>query len=400
MTTPADLLFVLPSGGSGSIWTGRPSRPGHPDRTDAVAVRNGRIVALDREAIDRRGPSTEVVQLAGRTLLPAFRDGHLHPLAGGAETLDGDLVDAADVAEVLARLGAFAAATPDATWVLGYGHPPELLPGGVGRAATLDASVADRPVALWSSDHHMVWCNTLALLRADITAGTTDPPRGTIVRDADGEPVGTLLEEAELLLAEHLPPRGLSKEARGLEVGLDRMVSAGLVWGQDAWTRPEAQPSYLHVADAGHLTVDLDLAFKVEVDRWREQPTDFEAARCDAGAVLRDGWRYRPRRRWTPPDSSSTCTPSVMRRSGWLWTRSRRSRRATVRAIVGPSWRTPTWCIRTTAAGSVSWVSSPTSSRCGPRTTPSCASSPNLDSVRNAAVGSTRSGRSSAAVRG
>lgn len=275
-TDHADLLFVVPNGRSGSIWTGRSGR------TDAVAVRDGRVVALDREALDRRGPSTEVVEVVGGTLLPAFRDGHLHPLAGGAETLDCDLVDAADVDEVLARLRTFAQAAPDAPWVLGYGYPPEILPGGVGRATTLDDIVADRAVALWSSDHHMVWCNTMALRIADITAATTDPPRGTIVRDADGHPVGTLLEEAELLLEDHLPPRGLVKEARGLEVGLARMTSAGLVWGQDAWTRPQQLPSYLHVADAGRLTADLDLAFKVDVDRWRDQPGDFGDARHDA----------------------------------------------------------------------------------------------------------------------
>ncbi len=183
ITHHAELLFIVPRDGSGSIWTGRPVT------TDAVAVRDGRIVALGREALDQRGPSTDVIELAGRTLLPAFRDGHLHPLAGGAETLDCDLVDAADVAEVLARLRAFARATPDAPWVLGYGYPPEILPGGVGHANTLDAVVGDRPVALWSSDHHMVWCNTLALQRAGITAATIDPPRGTIVRDADGHPV-------------------------------------------------------------------------------------------------------------------------------------------------------------------------------------------------------------------
>jgi predicted amidohydrolase YtcJ len=282
MADHAELLFLADGPGwgpGGSIWTGT----GRP--TTAVAVRDGRIVALDREAVDRRGPRTEVVELRGRTLLPGFRDGHIHPLAGGAESLDCDLVDATDVDDVLRRLRAYAEATPDAAWVLGYGYPPEVLPGGVGRAGTLDAVVADRPVALWSSDHHMVWCNTRALAVAGITAGVADPPRGTVVRDGDGHPVGTLLEEAELLLEPHLPPRGLAKEARGLEVGLARMTSAGLVWGQDAWTLPETLPSYLHVADAGRLTADLDLAFKVEVDRWAEQVAVFEDARRDAAAA-------------------------------------------------------------------------------------------------------------------
>jgi predicted amidohydrolase YtcJ len=284
MTEHADVLFVADGAGwgaDGSIWTGTGSR------CTAVAVVGGRIVALDREALDRRGPATEVVDLAGRTLLPGFRDGHLHPLAGGVESLDCDLVDAVDVAEVLARLRAYAAAHPDVPWVLGYGYPPELLPGGVGQAALLDGVVGDRPVALWSSDHHMVWCNSEALAVAGITAGTADPPRGSIVRDAQGDPVGTLLEEAELLLEDHLPPRGTAKEARGLEVGLARMAAAGLVWGQDAWTQLPTLPAYQVVADAGRLTADLDLACKVEVDGWRGQVAAFADARRDAEVAAR-----------------------------------------------------------------------------------------------------------------
>jgi predicted amidohydrolase YtcJ len=60
------------------------------------------------------------------------------------------------------------------------------------------------------------------------------------------------------------------------------MAAAGLVWGQDAWTRPETLASYLHVADAGLLTADLDLAVKVEVGHWTSQIGHFEDARRDA----------------------------------------------------------------------------------------------------------------------
>jgi predicted amidohydrolase YtcJ len=275
----ASLLFVLPDAGRGSIWTGT-STP-----TDAVAVSDGRIVGLGEDARDLRGPGTDVVELRDRTLLPGFRDGHLHPLNGGAETLDCDLVDSADVDEVLSRLATFVADHPDAgatPWVLGWGYPPEILPGGVGRAALLDTVVGDRPAALWSSDHHMVWVNTRALQVAGITAATNDPPRGTVVRDADGHPVGTLLEEAEHLLDAHIPPRGVTKEARGLEVGLQRMAAAGLVFGQDAWCTPGMLPAYRRVADAGGLTADLDLACKVEVDRWADQVMAFEDLRREA----------------------------------------------------------------------------------------------------------------------
>jgi predicted amidohydrolase YtcJ len=280
VSSPADLLFVLDEPSSGSIWTGT----GHD--TDAVAVAGGRVVGLGTEARERRGPRTEVVELDGKALLPGFRDGHLHPLDGGAETLDCDLVDSGDVDEVLRRLAAFDRDRPDDPWLLGYGYPPEILPHGVGRASLLDGVVGGRPVALWSSDHHMVWVNSAALARAGITAGTDDPPRGTIVRDGDGHPVGTLLEEAEKLLDPHLPPRGVEKESRGFDAGLARMAAAGIVWGQDAWTWPERLASYQVVADAGRLTADLDLACRVEVDTWREQRSTFEDARADAAAAL------------------------------------------------------------------------------------------------------------------
>jgi predicted amidohydrolase YtcJ len=277
----AELLVVREGRGRGSIWTG------NGVDTDAVAVADGRIVALGAEARERRGPGTEVVEVGTGTLLPAFRDGHIHPMNGGAESLDCDLVDSAGVDEVLARLAAFATERPDEPWVLGWGYPPEILPGGVGRASVLDAVVGDRPVALWSSDHHMVWCNSAALARAGITDATPDPARGTIVRDEAGHPVGTLLEEAEHLLDAHVPGRDTAKQVRGLEVGLARMAAAGLVWGQDAWIVLGMLPAFAQVADAGRLTADLDLAPKVEVERWRDQVEAFRDARADVASATR-----------------------------------------------------------------------------------------------------------------
>jgi predicted amidohydrolase YtcJ len=277
----ATTLFVLEGRAGGSIWTGTAVR------TDAVAVRAGHIVALGHDARELRGPATDVVTIREGSLLPGFRDGHLHPLNGGAETLDCDLVDAADVDEVLARLAAFVTAHPDPTqtpWILGWGYPPEILPGGVGRAELLDDVVGDRPAALWSSDHHMVWVSSAALRVAGITAASDDPPRGTIVRDGDGQPVGTLLEEAEHLLDAHVPPRDVAKQARGLEVGLERMASSGLVFGQDAWCTTDLLVPYRQVADAGRLTADLDLACKVEVDHWAAQVAQFVALRDETAA--------------------------------------------------------------------------------------------------------------------
>ena len=54
----------------------------------AVAVSGGRIVFVGPDsAIDGWiGPSTRVLDLAGRMVLPAFHDAHVHPVSGGVET--------------------------------------------------------------------------------------------------------------------------------------------------------------------------------------------------------------------------------------------------------------------------------------------------------------------------
>ena len=50
-------------------------------------------------------------------------------------------------------------------------------------------------MALSSKDGHLLWVNSLALERAGITAETSDPSNGAILRDSIGEPTGILQEE-------------------------------------------------------------------------------------------------------------------------------------------------------------------------------------------------------------
>jgi predicted amidohydrolase YtcJ len=72
-----------------------------------------------------------------------------------------------------------------------------------------DRSLLDRvqslPVYLDSLDVHAAWLNSAALAVAGITRGTPDPYGGRIVRDANGEPTGLLLERAVELVTPHMP---------------------------------------------------------------------------------------------------------------------------------------------------------------------------------------------------
>ncbi|MPY97593.1 MAG: amidohydrolase family protein [Actinophytocola sp.] len=165
-----------------------------------MVVRGERIDFVGDNATARAEAGADALELdlAGRTVLPGFVDGHAHVVMAGEAQLKAYLTDAADVAEIQRRVAAWAEANPDAPRVLGKGWLFNAVPHGTPTRAMLDAVVPDRPVYLDANDYHSVWVNTAALAELGITRDTPDPAGGRIVRDADGEPTGHLEETAAI----------------------------------------------------------------------------------------------------------------------------------------------------------------------------------------------------------
>lgn len=247
----ADLVFT-----GGPVFTADTVR----SRTDAVAVLNGRIVAVGSPQVaELIGPSTEVVDLAGRLLIPGFQDAHIHPVGGGMELLRCNLADSHDVSEYEAVIAGYAAEHPDEEWILGGGWAMAAFPGGTPTAAALDRLVPDRPVFLPNRDHHSAWVNSVALAAAGITRDTPDPEDGRIERDTDGNPSG-VLHEGAMSLVEGLIPEPTTEEiVEGLLAGQAYLHSLGITGWQDAIIGvysgiPDAGEAYLQVAGDGRLT--------------------------------------------------------------------------------------------------------------------------------------------------
>ncbi len=248
--------------------------------TDAIAVANGRIVALGHEARAWSASWDDVVDLSGRCLLPGFRDGHAHPLSAGIEQISLNLVTTRSIDEVLDAVQQCAAEHPDESWIRGAGYQLSLLPDGVGDAELLDRVCPDRPVALTSNDHHCMWVNTRALELAGIDRLTPDPPGGTIVRRGDGTPIGTLREFGAIELIELvLPEPDPQHVARGLHAALGELARHGIVWAQDALVTPDSLEVYAEAARNQELSCRFNGAFRAEPTRWVRQRDDFLAAR-------------------------------------------------------------------------------------------------------------------------
>ena len=247
----ADLVFT-----GGPVFTADTVR----SRARSVAVTAGRIVAVGGEEIgDLVGPSTEIVDLRGRMLIPGFQDAHVHPVWGGLDMLRCDLSEYATATEYLDAIGRFVSAHPDDGWILGGGWQMSAFPGGTPTAAALDAVTGDRPAFFPNRDGHGAWVNSAALRLAGIGRDTVDPADGRIERDADGHPSGTLHEGAMGLVNRLLPEEPLERMIEALLVGQRYLHSFGVTGWQDAIVGSygdagDPAPAYLAAAAAGTLT--------------------------------------------------------------------------------------------------------------------------------------------------
>lgn len=168
-------------------------------RAQAMAIdsTSGRIIALGTNDEVRRagGQHTQLVDLKGRTVLPGFIDAHIHVLETAHRSSQINATSCKSEDEVAELVRERAAQMEPGRWILGGSWYQNDWPGsGFPSKASLDAAAPDHPVALWSKDAHVLWVNSLALQRANITAETPNPATGAIFRDGSGEPTGILQE--------------------------------------------------------------------------------------------------------------------------------------------------------------------------------------------------------------
>ena len=268
-----------------TAWTGHRLPDGTVYSADAVLMVDGRIVALGETA--RRLPADEVIDAGGGFVAPAFADGHVHPIFGGLEREFAPVRDHATPQDIAAAVGAWAREHPEMEWVRGEGFDHTLAPEGIFHASWLDAAVPDRPVVLRATDYHTVWVNSEALRRVGYGQGVAQPHDGEIVLGSDGMPTGTLREwGAWRPVYNLLPTPPASMVLSAVDFAMSGFASTGITWVQDAWVEPGDVDTWLNASAQDILHTDIDLALWADPNSWRDQLSQFAAAR---ERVERDG---------------------------------------------------------------------------------------------------------------
>jgi len=250
-------------------------------RVEALAIRAGRIVVAGTEAEARAeaGPATQVMDLGGRAVLPAFHDAHVHPVSAGVELAQCNLNDLDTAAVVLDAVARCVDAQRGRPWLVGGGWVLTAFPGGAPDRQALDAVTGTMPAALSSSDGHTLWVNSAGLRAAGITAATPDPPAGRIERDRAGMPTGVLRESATDLVSRHVPATTPAEYEAGLLRALAAMNAVGIVSFQEASAREATVAAYRAVARQGRLTARARLSLYADPAKDASQVEAFIATR-------------------------------------------------------------------------------------------------------------------------
>ncbi len=252
--------------------------------TDALLIKDDRVVALGPDALSASADQT--FDLAGAFVMPAFADGHAHPLFAGREAQGPKVNGLQSVAEIVAEVKRFADANPNSKWIIGGAYEAAMVERGDFDAHWLDEAVSDRPVVLHAVDHHTIWVNSKALEIAGITSLTQDPDGGTIARRDDGSPKGTLREPAAMdLITKLAPERTLQDELDAITWASDQNLAAGITCSMDAWVEDGMTEIYIEAAKTGHLKIDMNLTFLAQPGKWQSRVNYYNEMRALVAAL-------------------------------------------------------------------------------------------------------------------
>lgn len=280
----------------------------------ALAIKNGIIQSVgdDQAVRTMAGEGSQVIDLGGRTVTPGLIDAHCHLSACGL--LGTAYVDVSwpavfTVSEMQAKLADKIATTPPGEWVVGAGWVT--FEGRYPDKYDLDPISPNHPVFVVNQGGHMAVVNSLALEMAGVNASTPDPGNGRFLREANGEPSGTILNHPAMDYFRRLwPPELLDlKEMENSILNPQATFAAmGVTSFQDVYARDmNRMQAYFDIARRGEMTIrgqvmnvleyiqELDGRIAaIEAIRYEDDYMHFAGAKFQVDGALEASFTHEP----------------------------------------------------------------------------------------------------------
>jgi len=154
-------------------------------QAEAIAVRNGRIVAIGKVKEVKKWfvQGTEIVDLKGKVVTPGFIETHNHLLLYGSTKTMVDVTPdtTPDIAILKKKIAKEAKKIKKGDWIVAFGFDQTRYSDG--RHITwrdLDEAAPDNPVFVMHLSFHLGYANSMALKIAGITKDSKNPPGGSV----------------------------------------------------------------------------------------------------------------------------------------------------------------------------------------------------------------------------
>lgn len=251
----------------------------------AVAIKDGRFLRVgDEQAVMAlAGPTTKLIDLGGRRVLPGLIDNHIHIIRGGLNfNLELRWDGVKSLADAMAMLKRQVDITPAPQWVRVVGGFTEhqFAEKRLPTLEELNAVAPDTPVFILHL-YDRALLNGAALRAVGYTRDTPEPPGGQILRDSAGNPTGLLLAKpnasilyATLAKGPKLPVEYQLNSTRHFMRELNRLgVTGAIDAGGGFQNYPDDYQVIQQLADAGQLTIRL--AYNLFTQKPKQEKADF-----------------------------------------------------------------------------------------------------------------------------
>ena len=245
--TQADLIFH-----NAKIYTADDATPS----AEAIAIKGDRIAAVGSSAdiLKMKGAATRVVDVHGAAILPGLQDAHGHFAGLGSSLQVLRLRGTTSWEQIVGMVRRRAASARPGEWIQGRSWDQnDWAVKDFPTHEMLTNAAPNNPVYLTRVDGHAAVVNRAAMDAARLTKDSPDPDGGRIIRDAQGNPTGVLIDRAQRLVSSSIPDVSRAQLEEQILLADAEARKLGLTMVHDAGTDTDTVDAYKRLIDAGKL---------------------------------------------------------------------------------------------------------------------------------------------------
>jgi predicted amidohydrolase YtcJ len=236
---------------------------------EAIAVRDGRILSVGKTSEIQKlaGPSSRVIDLQGRSVIPGLIDSHLHGIRAALSfSTEVNWIGVSSLDEALGRIRQAARTMREGSWLIVAGgwNVQQFKEKRVPTQAELSAAAPNNPVYV-QLGYGWALMTPAGLKALNITSEADLPSGGRFEKGRDGNPTGAVTggQNAIISLFDRLPKPSPEEQIEGTKKffrELNRLGITGFIDPGGNNLSPADYPAVFNVWRSGEMSVRVAFA--------------------------------------------------------------------------------------------------------------------------------------------